>query len=71
MAIIEKQKYSFSKGEIVHLDSIYNILAFVLVEGLTKPHRSKGLTQWDADTSEHHKVLKDFTVEVIVKGGKK
>lgn len=64
-------KYKFTKGQIVHLDSILDISAFVLVDGFSKPYRNKYLTYWDADTSDEHIILKDFSVEVIVRGGKK
>ena len=73
MAIIEKRTYKFKKGEIIHLDSFLEVTAFVQVEGRTKPHQNKYIADrnYFPEMSDEHKVLKDFVVEVVVRGGKK
>lgn len=71
MAIIDKRIWKFKKGQIVHLDHLLEIGAFVIAEGRSRPYRSKHLTYWNADTSDEHKILKDFVVEISVRGGNK
>lgn len=71
MAITER-KWVFKKGEVVHLDDFYDIQAFVMKPGFSKPHRSNFVDEdrYDPDFTDEHKILKDFTVTVIIKGGK-
>lgn len=71
MAIIRREIRKFKKGQIVHLDEIIEISAFVQVRGFSEPYRNKYLKQWDADTSDEYKIVKDFVVEIIVRDGNK
>lgn len=73
MAIIDKRTWKFKKGQIVHLDHLLEISAFVCVEGRSKPYRNKAISErnWDEDMTDEHKILKDFVVEICVRGGKK
>ena len=68
--ILERKKFAFKKGQIIHLDNFMEVAAYVQVEGRTKPYQSPHITvKWDKDLTDEHKVLKDFTVEVVVRSG--
>lgn len=72
MAIIEKRKWKFKKGTIIHLDNFMEITAFVQVDGRTKPHQNKHIADrnYNPDMTDEHEVLKDFTVMIIVEENK-
>jgi hypothetical protein len=61
-----KQVYKFKKGQLIHLDDVYDIQAFVLP--YCTPYRNPDLYKWNPDTSDDYKVNADFTVTIIVGG---
>lgn len=66
--VIQKQKMSFKKGDIVHLDNFLDIAAFVQVQGRSEAYKSDDIRNkdWDADMADEYRILQNFTVEVKV-----
>jgi len=62
----EKIVYKFKKGQVIHLDSIIDISAFVLKEGYSEPYKNEHLEKWDASTSDEHIIIKNFSVTIII-----
>lgn len=57
-------KYNFQKGQIVHLDEIYNILAFL--EDYKEPFNHLDIVDWEPEMSDTHIITKSVRIEVII-----
>lgn len=65
---IEREVYSFKKGEIIHLDEFIKVSGFVQLNDRTMPYQNKYISDsnYNPDLTDEYKVTKSFTVEVIV-----
>ncbi len=64
--ILSKEKYTFKKGQIVHIDQIYGFMKFVVPHA--EPYKNKNIRpeRFNPDMTDEYKMLKSITVEIVV-----
>lgn len=57
--------HKFKKGDVIHLDTIYNIMAFV--DPYMEPYRNKYISKdnWNPEMTDEYKFTQSVTIEII------